>query len=113
MSNLNDQLYKKIRDLGYKPRIIHYRRVKYFDVACVDIAAIRRDGNQSEIVAKGGSTVCRLENPHGTTLFITNKEGFTTSAIGEATCSPKDNYNRKIGVQIAFARALEYLNGSH
>ena len=53
---------------------------------------------QKEVSPKGGYTAAFLE-----------KDGMRF--VGEAVCSKQDNYNRKIGAQIALGRALKKIEG--
>lgn len=51
-----------------------------------------------------------LVHPHGGRTFarILDANG-NLVAVGEAQCSPKDNYNKTIGRQISLGRALKNL----
>lgn len=98
----NKELYFAIRDLGYRPRIHHFRYHKSMP-GPVDLALIRDEMAQEGIIAKGGMTVAELLPSDGLPEV--------TDGIS-AWCSPKDNYNKKIGVHIALARALEYLQNA-
>ncbi len=44
-----------------------------------------------------------------THVIIMGEDGETELAYGHAWCSPKDNYNKKIGRTIAVGRALKFL----
>lgn len=99
----NKELELKLRDLGYRPHINHYRAIEqsYAEVAeygesCIQsLNDIRKSHKQDWIVAKGGITYCKLIADNGEVVV-------TTTAV----CSPKDNYNKKIGIHIAMVRAL-------
>lgn len=68
---------KTLRKSGYKVRVLHFRNI--FD-------------NKS--LEKGGKTVIQIRTPDGQEIE------------GQAVCSDKDNYNKRIGIQIALGRAL-------
>ena len=74
-----------LRRCGYKVRVIHSRP---------KITTKRMDGESFEYSAKGGNTIIEITTPEG------------LNAIGTAQCSVKDNWNRKVGNQIALGRAL-------
>lgn len=119
----NKDLYFAIRDLGYRPKIEHWRllssavpgeyemddRTNFVPKMSWELNEIRERNLQDKINAKGGKTVC---------LFKTFEGDYLKDADGDvvcvrAHCSPKDNYNKKIGVHIALARALEYLRNQN
>lgn len=66
---------QELRNAGYKVRVLHSRRDTF-------------DGYRP----KGGFTRVVIDSPYG--------EHFE----GEAKCSDKDNYNKKLGVRIALGR---------
>lgn len=72
----------ELRKNGYKVRVIHGRIT----------------GSNGQISPRGGTTVIELTNPKGKTV------------IAKAECSKKDNWNRKVGNQIALGRAFEALD---
>ena len=78
---------KQLRQQGYKVRVRHsrYFRAKYA-------------GDQATVHARGGST----------TIDITTPDKIHT-VTGESFCSLEDNFNRKVGNQIALGRALKNL----
>lgn len=69
---------QELRNNGYKIKVLHYRR-----------------GNPLNNYKgpKGGRTKVIIDSPNG--------EHFE----GEAKCSNKDNYNKKLGVRIALGRS--------
>ena len=107
MKKTNRDLYFAIRDLGFYPRIEHVRRLSYSEDG-QELNWIREHRAQDEILAKGGHTVCNVwyyptymeDGPFAERELV-------YSAV--ALCNNKDNYNKKIGVHIALARALEWL----
>lgn len=46
----------------------------------------------------------------GFTIIIVSKDGIDTEAT--AKCNPKENYRKKLGVQICLGRINEQLNGT-
>lgn len=75
---------QELRSQGYTVKVRHNRARPSDTLASVD--------------PKGGSTEVRIE-----------KDG--VGASGEAVCSAKDNYSRKVGRNIALGRALKALRG--
>ena len=71
-----------LRKNGFKIRVKHFRR------------------HSPSLVkeTKGGKTVVEVRTPDGKEIK------------GEAICSSKDNYSKKIGVRIALGRALKIVN---
>lgn len=69
---------KSLRQSGYKVRVNHQRKMQ-----------------GEELSPFGGLTRIEITTPEGKDL------------AGEAKCSTKDNYNKKIGVSIALGRALK------
>ncbi len=55
------------------------------------------DGESFEYSAKGGNTTIEITTPEGLNL------------VGTAQCSMMDNWDRKIGNQIALGRAISKL----
>lgn len=74
---------QQLREDGYTVKVRHNRNTQLGVV----------------VDPKGGSTEVRIE-----------KDGI--GANGEAVCSTKDNYSRKIGRNIALGRALKELDGT-
>ena len=74
-----------LRKMGYKVKVWHDRHFVYDNV-----------GRIYDYDCRGGMTEVEIYD-HNTQC------GY----IGLATCSNKDNYNRKIGVKIALGRALK------
>jgi len=80
---------RQLRQNGYKVRVLHHRIKR--------IVAIENNpnGHKKEIIHNlGGSTQIIIDGPDG--------EHFE----GKAICSMVDNYNKKLGVQIALGRAM-------
>jgi hypothetical protein len=80
---------KQLRQVGYKVRVLHARH-RY--------TKPKMDGSQNEVHARGGSTTIELTTPDK-----------TQTVIGKSVCSLEDNYNRKVGAEIALGRALKQL----
>lgn len=85
---------KQLRNMGYKVRVLHYR--EYIETQSFG-------GIREYLSPKGGSTQVIIDSPNG--------EHF----IGEAICSKKENYNKKLGVRIALGRSgvFDYLKASN
>ena len=83
---------KQLRQQGFKVRVLHTRKVRPFKTI---------DGTFHEILHVGGHTKIEVTTPDK-----------TTTVVGEAKCSDKENFNRRIGNQIALGRALQKLDCS-
>lgn len=81
---------KQLRQRGYKVRVLHTRKTEPFQAI---------DGTYHRIVNSGGHTKIEVTTPN-----------MLATVIGEARCSDKDSFNRRIGNQIALGRALEKLD---
>jgi hypothetical protein len=81
---------KQLRQRGYKVRVLHTRKTEPFQTI---------DGTYHRIVNSGGHTKIEVTTPD-----------MATTVIGEAKCSDKDSFNRRIGNRVALGRALEKLN---
>lgn len=83
---------------GYYVRFRHRRIVVggpfYVDEINVDGYTLGRPA------AKGGETEARVYGPDDSLI-----------AVGVATCHARDNFNRRIGRDIALGRALKQLHG--
>lgn len=95
---------QELRDLGFQVWITHHRRY-------INLEAIFHPKNNSKylfytdkeatqagistMVPTGGTTTIKIIDRHG------NK------CVGNATCSDKDQYNKKTGVQLALNKALK------
>ena len=78
---------KTLRQSGYKVRVIHTRNTE----------KTLRIGGMCEVISNfGGHTKIEVTTPD-----------FKHSAIGEARCSDKENFNKHIGNSIALGRALD------
>jgi hypothetical protein len=73
---------KQLRQQGYKVKVLHFRHLR----------------NTNEFEARGGSATIELTTPDK-----------TKTVIGKSVCSIEDNYNRKVGANIALGRALKEL----
>lgn len=69
---------ESLRKLGWKVRVRHFRREA-----------------SSEINPRGGKTIVEITLPDGRTI------------CGSARCSRKENFNKRLGVQIALGRAMK------
>ena len=90
-----------LRKNGNKVRVIHYRN--YLRKTDKEIFAFHRNeidnrDNAFELLPHGGSIKIEVTTPTGDT------------GKGEAVCSTKDNFNRKVGNSIALGRALKKLD---
>lgn len=74
-----------LRNRGFKVRVLHFRDLVYKP----RMSYLTVNGTQSP---KGGITKVIIDAPSG--------EHYE----GEARCSKKDNYNKKLGVKIALGR---------
>jgi len=81
---------KQLRQNGYKVRVLHTRNVTNIE---------RIGGIFSEISNFGGYTKIEVTTPNG-----------LNTVSGEARCSDKECFNRRIGNQIALGRALQKLD---
>ena len=84
---------KSLRQAGNKVRVIH-DRPRYQNPKSMRLTSF---GPYKE---KGGTTEIQITTPEG------------IDVSGKSKCSPKDNYNKKLGVRIALGRALEELKYS-
>jgi len=79
---------QQLRNNGYKVRVLHNRLYnKHY---------AWQTGHSYDCVepdSKGGSTQVIIDDPNGQHF------------VGEAICSKKDNYNKKLGVRIALGRS--------
>lgn len=87
---------KSLRQSGWKVRVTHLRFVtKNSDLeATFEIRKVNKEIMQW-LETKGGKTVVDLRAPDGSEFSA------------EAECSKKENFNRKMGLQIALNRALK------
>jgi hypothetical protein len=74
-----------LRKNGYRVWVRH-ERPKYYD----------RKTNRELFYEHGGKTIVEVRDRKTDSLIGT----------GEATCSKRDNYNKKLGVQIALGRVF-------
>ncbi len=80
---------KQLRQAGFKVRVIHQRE---FD------SIYKISGEYKNLRARGGRTTIQITTP--------DKQQTVT---GVSLCSELDNFNHKIGNQIALGRALQQL----
>ena len=76
-----------LRKMGYKVKVWHDRNYTYDNY-----------GRPLEFESRGGMTEVEVYD-------MNSQESY----IGLSTCSPKDNYCRKMGVKIALGRALKQM----
>ena len=81
---------KQLRQTGYKVRVLHTRN---YDMKQ------RLGGEYRELSNFGGYTKIEVTTPDQ-----------SITVAGEAHCSTKDNFNRRVGNSIALGRALSKLN---
>ena len=80
---------KHLRQKGYKVRVMHDRLYKTQPTI---------SGEKTELLAYGGSTTIEITTP--------DKEH---NVFGKAVCSLEENFNRRVGNEIALGRAIEIL----
>jgi hypothetical protein len=83
---------QKLRKAGFKVRVLHERHYE------VPPTRMSRMDQSRRLSAKGGYTRIEVSTP--------NKE---ITVVGEAYCSLKDSFNRKLGNSVALGRALAKL----
>lgn len=86
---------KELREQGWKVRVLVTRPTQFIGMATPMLMSRRDDETVGAgFLPMGGSTRIELQTPRG--------DAFT----GISFCHPeKDNFNRKIGLEIAFGRA--------
>lgn len=83
---------EQLRKDGYKVRVTHLR---FYNVnGKPELKAKFESPGKDFLMTKGGKTFVEITSPEN--------ENF----VGEAYCSIKDGFNRKLGLQIALGRAL-------
>jgi len=80
---------KSLRQAGYKVRVLHTRHLTSHN---------KMSGIVHEISNNGGSTTIEVTTPDQ-----------TRTVIGKAVCSLEDNFNRRVGNEIALGRAMQQL----
>ena len=83
----------ELRKSGWKVRVHHFRY--YYRTL---IPSNDRIFTVGQPLPKGGLTKIELTSPLG------------TQYLGQAECSKKDSFNRKLGVKIALGRALSTIS---
>lgn len=78
---------KQLRQSGWKVRVMHNRNY---------ITENKMDGRTMTLSNFGGYTKIEVTDP-----------AMNQTWVGEAQCSEKDNYNRRLGNSIALGRAWE------
>ena len=91
----------ELRLKGYRVRVTHFRFEQWLDRYSTIVLRHQgeiKDGIELMLPVRfwpfGGETHVEIICPDGSRLY------------GEAKCSMKDNYNKKLGVKIALGRAL-------
>lgn len=101
---------------GYTVRVSHRRPWEDLDANCEDIypgdehdLATRHELEELALFYEREGLLRRLRflPKGGLTTVKISRDG--TFAVGCAICSPRDNYDRKLGAQIALGRALKQL----
>jgi hypothetical protein len=80
---------KQLRQSGFKARVMHTRNTVK--------------------VSKGFSIVDEISNFGGLTKIELTTPDMEVTVVGEAVCSNKDMFNRRIGNEVALGRALASL----
>jgi hypothetical protein len=80
---------KQLRQSGYKVRVYHHRH---------KIPVQRIGGIVYDISPKGGFTTIEITTP--------DKQ---STVLGKSICSLGDNFNRRLGNEIALGRALQQI----
>ncbi len=94
---------QSLRQSGHKVRVIHSRYLadqvnhpKQFggikNIQLFTQHELKQNGYTKVVSARGGKTFVQVTTPDGRELFA------------ETLCSTKDNFSRKLGVQIALGR---------
>jgi len=92
MVNESKMSVANFRQQGFKVRVSHKRNTK------VNFFYDKKKFFVEEVLdEKGGETVVKLLSQNGQEVY------------GQAFCSPKDFYNKKVGVSIALGRAVAQL----
>ncbi len=86
---------KELRAKNYKVRVNHFRYTSpHSDL--YPVREIREElGNLSLVEPRGGKILVEITSPDG------------QHYQGESVCSPKDPFNRSVGLKIAIGRALK------
>ena len=90
-----------LRRKGYKVRVVQFRNFKRrgdSEICSYTKNELDNSDNAFTLLSKGGLTHIDITTPLGET------------ASGEAVCSIKDLYNRRLGNTIALGRALKKLD---
>lgn len=84
---------EQLRKMGNKVRVMHFR---YANRKHGGILFSNQEMKKNGFIPdpRGGKVSVEITMPDNTTKF------------GEAICSTKDNYNKRVGVSIAIGRAL-------
>ena len=86
----------ELRKNGYKVRVTIYRYYPH-EKKPLPEWEIKKFGGMKNVCPHGGKNVIQLKSPDGREVF------------GVAECSREEQYNRKIGNNIALGRALKIL----
>jgi hypothetical protein len=86
---------KKLRQAGFKVRVIHARRYEPFGTRVLKMSG----STTNSVLSKGGRTTIQITTP--------DKQ---VDVEGIADCSVQDSFNRKLGNSIALGRAVAKLS---
>ncbi len=89
---------KELRRQGCKVRINHLRYYDRYNGDPINkhtAELLKLGGDFKKVKPRGGITKVEIDFPTG------------DSVVGEAVCSKEDNYDKKLGIQIALGRALK------
>lgn len=100
---------EQARKEGFKVRVGHFRFPdKVLNLSIYKILNLFKKENVYEMAALDSQLLEPFAARGGATTVEISKDGKDT--FGHAYCSLKDNYNRKVGAELALARALEVWN---
>lgn len=101
LSRRNAEIIHKLREVGYKVHIEHYRYMRNeFGKATMNPIFLVHSHARKDFMPNGGKT-----------QVILHRDG-EPNLIGEAICSKKENFEYKKGVAIALCRAMANMNKS-
>lgn len=100
---------EQARKEGFKVRVGHFRFPdKIMEVPIYKIVNLFKKENVYNMTVLDSQVSGPFAARGGATTVEISKDGKDT--FGNAFCSIKDNYNRKVGAELALARALEVWN---
>ena len=89
---------KQLRQQGYKVRVLYFRHLAATsDFPIVSSKQLKT--SYTTKLSKGGSTVIEVTTPDK-----------SRTVIGKSVCSINENFNRKLGNNIALGRAIKQLH---